>query len=243
MERLNEVLLARLMALRIGSEGSVLTFETRLARENGWSAAYARRVMTEYRRFLYLAITAPADAPVTPSEAVDQAWHLHLAYSRDYWEGLCGDLIGRPLHHGPTIGGARETQRFHQQYDATIHRYTALFGAPPRDIWPAAAERFSVQMRWVDTRRHIILPRLPVMMTAAALGVSLLAACTGMRTGPEIGFLIVALPLVALVILSVRAKAKRDKTDGGCSGGGCGTSDGSDCGDSGSGCGGGCGGD
>ncbi|MEK6230809.1 MAG: hypothetical protein N2A42_03075 [Luteolibacter sp.] len=35
--------------------------------------------MTEYKRFVALAMLA--GHPVTPSEEVDQAWHLHLVYT------------------------------------------------------------------------------------------------------------------------------------------------------------------
>ncbi len=57
-----------------------LPFATRLARENGWSLAYARRAIEEYRRFVFLALVA--GHPVTPSDQVDQVWHLHLTYTR-----------------------------------------------------------------------------------------------------------------------------------------------------------------
>lgn len=76
---------------RVGPADAALSFEARLARENGWSAAHADAVMDEYRRFLFLAMTAGHRA--VPSEAVDQAWHLHLTYSRDYWDRLCGEML------------------------------------------------------------------------------------------------------------------------------------------------------
>ncbi len=66
----------------IGPADAALPFTTRLGRENGWSPAAAERVVAEYRRFCFLAIAA--GHPVTPSDAVDQAWHLHLTYTRDY---------------------------------------------------------------------------------------------------------------------------------------------------------------
>ena len=86
-----------LAAMRIEAGGAALTFAARLARENGWSAAHAAAVVEEYRRFLYLAATA---GPVTPSEDVDQAWHLHLSYTRHYWEVPCG-AVGRQVQVGP----------------------------------------------------------------------------------------------------------------------------------------------
>jgi hypothetical protein len=44
-----------LAAMRIEPAGAALSFEARLAREQGWTADKTVRVMREYRRFLYLA--------------------------------------------------------------------------------------------------------------------------------------------------------------------------------------------
>ena len=49
------------------------TFVTRLARDNDWTLAQARKVIAEYRRFCYLA--ARSGQPVAPSSAVDRARH------------------------------------------------------------------------------------------------------------------------------------------------------------------------
>lgn len=95
-----------------------LSFAKRLARENDWDTFYAERVIEEYRRFCFLAIHA--DHPVTPSDAVDQVWHLHLTYSRDYWECFCPDVLRQPLHHGPTKGGISENEKYHLWYGKTV---------------------------------------------------------------------------------------------------------------------------
>lgn len=50
---------------------SSFKFSDRLARENRWSIDYARRVVAEYKRFMFLA--AVAEHQVTPSEDVDEA--------------------------------------------------------------------------------------------------------------------------------------------------------------------------
>jgi hypothetical protein len=49
---------------------SAFPFSKRLARENGWTTAHARRVIEEYKRFVFLA--RHAGHAVTPSDAVDQ---------------------------------------------------------------------------------------------------------------------------------------------------------------------------
>ena len=102
----------------IGPEDAELSFAARLARENGWTGAEAERVIEEYKRFCFLAVTA--EHPVTPSDQVDQAWHLHLTYSRDYWERFCPEVLGRALHHGPTAGGRAEGHRYFTQYAETV---------------------------------------------------------------------------------------------------------------------------
>lgn len=68
-------------------ERPAFAFADRLARENGWSLGFAERVVVEYKKFVFLCMTA--GHPCTPSEHVDQAWHLHLAYTRSYWTRMC----------------------------------------------------------------------------------------------------------------------------------------------------------
>lgn len=164
---------------RVGPNDAAFSFEARLARENGWTAGHAGRVMGEYRRFLFLA--AAAGHPVTPPDAVDQAWHLHLTYSRDYWDRLCGKVLGQPLHHGPTAGGDREQHRYFAQYADTLASYERWFGAPPpAAIWPSAHRRLLVDPRavrvgladhWVVSKRVVWRGAAAVSMLAAALAV------------------------------------------------------------------------
>jgi hypothetical protein len=138
----------RIAAHEIGPPDASLTFAARLARENRWSLAHAEAVIGEYKRFTYLALTAGHE--VTPSDAVDQAWHLHLTYSRDYWQTFCPQVLQADLHHGPTKGGVAERERFYHQYAATLAAYEAAFGAPPPPaIWPPAHRRFSVDPKGV----------------------------------------------------------------------------------------------
>jgi hypothetical protein len=178
-----DALWSELRGLAIDPPGAALRFTARLARENGWSAAFAEAVTLEYRRFLLLAATA--GHPVTPSDAVDQAWHLHLTYTESYWNDLCARVLGRPLHHGPTRGGDAEDAKFVDWYESTLRSYRAVFGtAPPAAIWPPSAERFAnaAAFRRVDTSRSWVVPRavvrsLLVRAPAAAAVTALLAGC------------------------------------------------------------------
>jgi hypothetical protein len=161
---------------RVGPADAALSFEARIARENGWSADHAAAVMDEYRRFLFLAMTA--GHMVVPSDAVDQAWHLHLTYSRDYWDRLCGEILGAPLHHGPTAGGSEEGQRYAHFYAETLASYERSFGAlPPEAIWPSAWRRFHIDpnARRVALADVWIVPKRFVRLGAVAAAVIALA--------------------------------------------------------------------
>jgi hypothetical protein len=119
----------------IGPNDPTMQFATRLAIQNGWTRTYAARAIEEYKRFCFLAVTAGHF--VAPSNAIDQVWHLHLAYSRDYWERFCPSVLGRALHHEPSEGGADHRHRHFAHYAATLVSYEHSFGRPaPVDFWP-----------------------------------------------------------------------------------------------------------
>lgn len=172
-------------------DGHALGFVRRLARDRDWTLEYARGAVREYRRFCFLAATSQASA-MTPSEEVDEVWHLHLTYTRDYWDTWCGEVLGAKLHHDPTQGGPHEQVRFRSQYAETLARYEAYFGLPDARFWPASHLRFSAagpRFRVVDRERALVIPR------PAALSVRSWFA----RSAAALGFA-PPLPAVALVL-------------------------------------------
>jgi hypothetical protein len=134
-------------------------FARRLARDKRWSLPFTRSAILEYRRFCFLAITG--DSPATPSEEVDEVWHQHLTYSRDYWNVWCNEVLANPLHHDPATGTPGEQGRFREQYARTLARYESFFGPPPEIYWPAAHRRFGrlPRYRTFDAALHFALPR------------------------------------------------------------------------------------
>jgi hypothetical protein len=163
----------RIENFQLDEPGAALPFSSRLAREQGWSHVFAARVIREYKRFLCLAMEA--GHPVTPSEEVDQAWHLHLVYTRSYWQRLCGEVLGSDLHHEPTAGGSAEGGKFVDWYARTLASYERIFAEkPPPDIWPAADRRFanSAAGRWVDRSKFWLVPRPGFLARAAAAALS-----------------------------------------------------------------------
>ena len=171
MNRDHDDLMDRLQAFALDQPGAALSFTRRLARDNGWTVAFAGQVVAEYRRFLYIAVRA--GHPVTPSDAVDQAWHLHLVYTDSYWNDLCRDVLGRPLHHGPTRGGREEAEKYTDWYERTLASYRRLFGTqPPARVWPRSSERFgdARYFRRINTRRHWVISRPAWMQRRAPHG-------------------------------------------------------------------------
>lgn len=149
------LLYKKVMAFEIDDEPVQWTFSQRLARENGWSMAFTESVIHEYKRFIFLSVSV--GHIVTPSDQVDQAWHLHLTYTQSYWNRLCHDILGRPLHHVPTQGGGAEARKFDNFYRRTLESYKKCFGeSPPPDIWPDPTIRFGDDLHFqrVNTRRY-----------------------------------------------------------------------------------------
>lgn len=137
---------------------SSLPFTSRLAREYGWTHAQAARAIREYKRFIFLAMVA--GHPVSPSEAIDHVWHLHLLYTRSYWQRMCRDLLGRDLHHEPTRGGHAESAKFDDWYARTLASYRQWHGEePPADLWPAPGQRRHAITRWIDRAHYWIIPK------------------------------------------------------------------------------------
>jgi uncharacterized protein (TIGR04222 family) len=150
----------KLQAFSLDQIDAQFPFSQKLAKENGWSLHYTQRVMQEYKRFAFLATVV--DHVVCPSEQVDQAWHLHLTYTRSYWQDFCPNLLEMPLHHEPTKGGQTEQITFWELYGRTLESYEAVFGeVPPADIWSSPSDRFGkdVQVRRVNTQENWVIPK------------------------------------------------------------------------------------
>jgi uncharacterized membrane protein YgcG len=150
----------RIQAFSLDAADAHLPFSTRLARDNGWTIEYANSVIDEYKKFIFLAVVA--DHPVTPSDQVDQVWHLHLLYTHSYWDEFCLKVLQMPLHHGPTQGGSRERCKFDDWYNKTLASYEQFFQQPPPvDIWPPSHIRFGRDVHFVrvNTQENWILPK------------------------------------------------------------------------------------
>lgn len=228
-----------------------LSFEARLAREQGWSLDYTRRVIEEYRRFLYLAATARGGG-VTPSKAVDEVWHLHLTYTKSYWDDLCQGVLGKPLHHNPSDGSAGDEKHYGSQYGNTLTRYRSVFGrAAPADIWPSCGTTGThldttaratpahdlAELERAGERQSVRRLAVGCVSIASWLIAALMLAGGLVHLGITDPKLIVFLVITVLIVLKAATRSRRGS--GSSSGSGCGSACGSGASCGGGGCGGG----
>lgn len=247
----------KLKSFKLDEKDAQLTFSDRLARENGWNKNYTLRVIEEYKKFLFMCCTSPTS--VTPSDPVDQVWHLHLTYTKSYWTDLCKNTLNTEIHHNPTKGGENERQKFNSFYTGIQKLYKEKFGtAPPPDIWHDNQTRFNdinfqrvnLSHYWIIKKPNIKLPKLTIPILIISLSGFIIQA------SPSYAFILFfTIFIIIAVIMHFKKDNHNNKNGGpecsdGCSAGSCsnGNSD-SGCsshGDSGcssgcSGCGGGCG--
>jgi hypothetical protein len=168
----NTDLWQRIQAFDIDNAEADFPFSSRLARENGWKYDEALAAIDEYKKFIYLVCVSPV--PLTPSEVVDQVWHLHLVYTRSYWNDFCEGVLGRSIHHDPTTGGQAQAQLFEGQHAQTRSLYEAEFGfEPPLTYWPLQPLATQQGHRWIDRRKYWLIPKRGAIRTG--LGIASLA--------------------------------------------------------------------
>ena len=251
----NPELWSKLEAFELDDPSSEFNFSQRLARDNNWTIEFSKSVIKEYKRFLYLCCVDYGE--VTPSDAVDQAWHLHLTYTKSYWIDLCGDTLKRQVHHNPTQGGKSEDKRYSNDYDIVHESYIKEFGhPPPSDIWPSNKDRFTnINFKRINLSNYWLIKKPKMKSVNAVIFLLPLIAILFIRSENPVpwGSLILALFLLLIVARTIKSGRKGKKRKGGGSSGGGGwwgdfwgcSSDHSGCSSSGcsSGCGGGgCGG-
>lgn len=215
---------------------ALIPFSHKLAREQNWSQAFTQRAIYEYKRFVYLCCISPSGA--SPSQIVDEVWHLHLEYTQNYWEEFCNNTLGRKLHHHPSKGGPHEKKKHEHWLKDTLRTYKQVFKkAPPDDIWKRS---FPWGLPWKRSTPFKNWSLVFIFFSAIVL-------LSGCKANGMVVIILAVFGFFALLVISGMASAhgkngnqnqNNNSGSGGCSGGsGC---SGGGC--SGGGCGGGCGG-
>lgn len=215
-----ELLWQKILSFPFDAPDAPLPFSRRLARENKWDYNFGLKAIEEYRKFIFLCCISPQGA--SPSKVIDEVWHLHLIYTRNYWEEFCGKTLNRNIHHHPSAGGPQERDKHENWRTDTLDLYRNTFHTePPPECWDDKQSPTNFLLRYL--KRIFLLPLL--------LPFLFLTACNE----SSIGFAPVIIGFMILVgsLMNGLGNNTRKKND----------SDGSSCGSScGSGCGGGCGG-
>ncbi len=211
----------RIKAFQFDDSDTYLTFAKRLARENGWSSNYTEAVIEEYKKFIFLCCIS--DKPITPSDQVDQAWHLHMIYTKSYWNNFCSNTLQNEIHHNPTKGGSKEGEKFKNLYAHTFLLYQEKFKQDvPKQIWLNADKRFSeIDFQRINVSKFWIIQKPSKALVASGLlFVILIAGLLNIQseyTG-TFGFIAILILIVGLMIY-ISTKSNGGKGNSGCSAG------------------------
>lgn len=117
-----------------GTYGDQTLYE-RVKKKTGWSMSKVKEVAHEYKKFLYLAAT---NDQVVPSAEVDEIWHEHILFTKDYF-GRWSVILGKTLHHNPEIIGKKND--FSTGYVETRKKYQEEFSSSDNSAayWPLIA--------------------------------------------------------------------------------------------------------
>jgi len=116
------------------------SFVDKLARNTGWPVNHAKRVVEEFRKYVFI-LACFAEEVLAPSADVDEAWHLALQFTRRY-ALMCERFLGEFKHHTPSISDENQRQ-LRLTLDRTLQVYEQLFcQVPPRDIWSSEDRRY-----------------------------------------------------------------------------------------------------
>ena len=226
----DKLLWEKINDFKLDDEHDSFTFTKRQARDNKRTYEFSKRVVTEYKRFIYLCCAGYGQ--ITPSDAVDQAWHLHLTYTKSYWIDLCKNTLNKEIHHNPTKGGGAEREKFSSCYDQTFKSYQHEFGSmPPSDIWPTNKARFSdinfkrvnLSDYWLIKKPNLSKPYLPLFLLIFVSGLFIQAE------NADVGVILGVFIVVIVIIIATnqgnnnnnkKGKSKKRRRRGGGSDGG-----------------------
>lgn len=103
------------------------------------SSEIAVALFVEYKKFLLMNLIS--EFSIAPSGLVDEVWHLHMLFTREYFD-CCKALKGNIILHVPLIENSQsEKENLKGFYDKTLSLYEELFGVTPDlKFWPSERE-------------------------------------------------------------------------------------------------------
>jgi len=107
--------------------------EKRLMDRQGWTAKNAKEAVRRYKNFLILILRYP-DRVLAPALDIDEAWHSHILFTREYFRD-CEIVFGGYLHHTPfqfsgQNSGEEEKKAMEKAQSLTSDLYIQEFNEP-----------------------------------------------------------------------------------------------------------------
>jgi hypothetical protein len=88
---------------------------------NKWSKKQALEACQQYRNYLFLKKKYGNQYELPPSLDIDQFWHTHILYTKNY-DDFCKKIFGSFLHHHPTTDESIKISI--QQYERMFEEQT-----------------------------------------------------------------------------------------------------------------------
>jgi hypothetical protein len=101
--------------------------EKRLRDKLQWSEDVAKEAVRRYKNFLLLLLKYP-DRVLAPALDIDEAWHHHILFTREYFND-CQAIFGGYLHHSPSQH-SEERQEMEEAQSRTSDLYIEAFNEP-----------------------------------------------------------------------------------------------------------------
>ncbi|WP_034689429.1 glycine-rich domain-containing protein [Chryseobacterium hispalense] len=176
-------------------------FSKKLAKEENWTDSFTAKAIEEYKKFVYLCCTLPNGA--SPSEVVDKVWHMHLMYTRNYWEEFCPDILQRKLHHDPSQGGQKENEKHKTWFNETLKSYREIFlQEPPEDIWEPDQKIPS------NKENKLYLGKIALLLTCAFI----IYSCSK-NNNPGLGIFFTIIFSFVIIVLIIKAFTKNNESN------------------------------
>lgn len=94
----------------------------------GWDKQRADLAVDWYKRFL--AVRAEGYVGLVPTLDIDEIWHLHILYTKDYRQD-CDRIFGRYLDHQPSDGSSETKKKLRAGFQKTTHLFKVYFNEVP----------------------------------------------------------------------------------------------------------------
>lgn len=157
----------RISGFSLDVPGAEITFSKKLALEENWTDSFTGKAVEEYKKFVYLCCIVPGGA--SPSRIIDKVWHMHLIYTRNYWEEFCPDILQQKLHHQPSLGGSNEKAKHEAWFSETLKNYEEIFQQKaPEDIWADKKEKMKYRKSGLKSSKIVLLLSVIFMLSSCS---------------------------------------------------------------------------